>query len=72
MNKMKELRTNHGYTQQQFADLLDVSLPTVKKWESGERTPDRRSKKSLYNSLSKVDVDALFAEDDLQEILDRR
>ena len=47
MNKMKELRERNGYTQQQFADLLDVTINTVQKWEQGVSNPGRRSKKDL-------------------------
>jgi DNA-binding XRE family transcriptional regulator len=61
MNKMKELRLKHGYTQQKFAELLDVSRSVVEKWETGVRNPGRRSKKDIKKIL-KEDIDALFAE----------
>jgi putative transcriptional regulator len=33
------LRMREGLTQTQFAELLGTSLGTLRKWESGERTP---------------------------------
>lgn len=39
--RIKELRTTHHMTQQQLADLCEVSKPTVSMWESGKRVPDR-------------------------------
>ncbi len=33
------LRVREGLTQSQFAELLGTSLGTLRKWESGERTP---------------------------------
>ena len=71
MNRMKGLRIKEGYTQQAWADLFDVKLNTVQKWEAGDSKPGLRSKKDI-KKLLKVDVDALFAEDDLNEILGRR
>jgi putative transcriptional regulator len=38
-NEVAEIRLKVGLTQPQFAELLGASLGTVRKWESGERTP---------------------------------
>lgn len=47
MKSIKELREKYGYTQQQLADLLDVSLSVVQKWERGVRNPGKRSMKDI-------------------------
>jgi putative transcriptional regulator len=38
-NSIATLRIREGMTQAQFAQLLGTSLGTVRKWESGERSP---------------------------------
>ena len=40
VNRVKELRTAAGITQKALADQLGVTVPTVSKWELGQRTPE--------------------------------
>lgn len=40
VNRIKELRTAAGMTQKSLADQLGVTVPTVSKWELGQRTPE--------------------------------
>ena len=40
VNRVKELRTAAGMTQKALADQLGVIVPTVSKWELGQRTPE--------------------------------
>ena len=40
VNRVKELRTAAGMTQNALADQLGVTVPTVSKWELGQRTPE--------------------------------
>ena len=40
VNRVKELRTAAGMTQKALADQLGVPVPTVSKWELGQRTPE--------------------------------
>lgn len=40
VNKVRELRTAAGMTQKDLADQLGVTVPTVSKWELGQRTPE--------------------------------
>ena len=40
VNKVRELRTAAGMTQKVLADQLGVTVPTVSKWELGQRTPE--------------------------------
>ena len=40
VNRVKELRTATGMTQKALADQLGVTVPTVSKWELGQRTPE--------------------------------
>lgn len=40
VNRVKELRTKAGMTQKDLADQLGVTVPTVSKWELGQRTPE--------------------------------
>ena len=43
VNRVKELRTAAGMTQKALADQLGVTVPTVSKWELGQRTPELES-----------------------------
>ena len=38
--RFKELRVNSGYTQQQLANLFNVTRPCICYWETGKRVPD--------------------------------
>ena len=40
VNRVKELRTAAGMTQKALADQLGVTVPTVSKWDLGQRTPE--------------------------------
>ena len=40
VNRVKEMRTAAGMTQKALADQLGVTVPTVSKWELGQRTPE--------------------------------
>ena len=40
VNRVKDLRTAAGMTQKALADQLGVTVPTVSKWELGQRTPE--------------------------------
>lgn len=40
VNRVKELRTAAGMTQKALADQMGVTVPTVSKWELGQRTPE--------------------------------
>lgn len=37
--RLKALRTKHGYSQKQIADRLNISPSIVSSYETGERTP---------------------------------
>ncbi|MDQ3227327.1 MAG: type II toxin-antitoxin system HicB family antitoxin [Chloroflexota bacterium] len=39
-NRIREIRRSSNVSQRIFADLLNVSLATVRSWEQGARTPD--------------------------------
>lgn len=49
--RFKLLREQFGYTQEQFAEKLDISLSTVKKIESGEYNVSLETQKKLKKHL---------------------
>lgn len=65
--RLKELRLNLKYTQEQFAELLDISVQLYKKMESGENNISiatlHKMKKKLEFSVDYL----LFGEKDDQE-----
>lgn len=46
-NKVAKMRQNLEMGQKEFAALLGTSISTLKKWESGERTPSGAAAKLL-------------------------
>jgi len=43
----KDVRVRKGLTQQDFAQLLGVSLSTVQRWEKGKTRPSRLARKRI-------------------------
>ncbi|MDB6354724.1 helix-turn-helix transcriptional regulator, partial [Trichococcus sp. K1Tr] len=39
-NKLKELRKEHNYSQQQLAEKLHVTAQAISKWENNKSVPD--------------------------------
>ena len=39
-DRLKELRKKAGYSQEQLAEMLDISRQAVSKWESAQGNPD--------------------------------
>ena len=64
--KLTVLRKQHGYSQEELADKLDVSRQAVYKWESGQAKPDI-SKLQTISSLYNVSIDNLL--NDKQDII---
>ncbi len=65
--RLKELRLNLKYTQEQFAEFLDISVQLYKKMESGE---NNISIATLHKMKNKLDFSVdylLFGEKDAQE-----
>ena len=58
-NKIRELRTAQGLTQQQLADQVIVSRYTVANWEAGKRLPDISTISRLARCL-KVEDSVLY------------
>ena len=56
--KLQLLRKNKGYTQEEFAERLNVSRQAVAKWESGQAYPDIANLIQISNMMN-VTVDYL-------------
>lgn len=57
--KLKELRTKKNYSQENLAELLNVSRQAVTKWENGNGMPDIDNLKAIAQ-LFGVTVDSLI------------
>lgn len=60
--KLQKLRKEKGYSQEQLADLLDVSRQSVSKWESGTTYPEMDKLLSLCKIFN-VSLDDLTNDD---------
>ena len=63
-DKVKKERRAKGLTQQQFADMLGVSLRTITNYEKGESYPKQRE---IYSKMAKilgVDINYLLTENE--------
>ena len=60
---LKSLRNQHGYTQEDVAEHLQVSRQAVAKWEKGESTPDIENCMALAK-LYNVTLDNLVKYED--------
>ena len=63
--KIKELRTARGMTQEQLADAVYVTRAAVSKWETGKGYPAIDSLK-LIAELFGVSIDELISGDDVR------
>lgn len=66
--KLRQLRVNAGYTQQNVADVLNINRSTYTYYETGKTTPDIMTLRSL-SKIFKVSIDA-FLEDDMARNLE--
>lgn len=60
--KLQKLRKEKGYSQEQLADLLDISRQSVSKWESGTTYPEMDKLLSLCKIFN-VSLDDLTNDD---------
>lgn len=63
--KLKQLRIQNEYSQEQLAELLNVSRQAITKWESGKGMPDISNIKMIA-TLFDVTLDSLL--DDVEEV----
>lgn len=61
-NRLYELRKQHGYSQDELADMLNVSRQAVSKWERSESSPDTDNLIALAR-LYNVSLDELLGFD---------
>lgn len=54
MSLIKEYRQAAGLTQQQFADLFEMPIDTVKAWDCGRRKPDKLKEKLIIEKLEQI------------------
>lgn len=63
--KLKQLRIHNEYSQEELAQLLNVSRQAVTKWESGKGMPDIANLKTIAH-LFDVTLDSLL--EDVEEV----
>jgi len=54
--KVKKLRTKMGWTQEELARQIDVSLATVQRWEANKVIPSRLAQKELIKLFRKAKI----------------
>jgi len=71
-DKLIMLRRERGYSQEQLANMLDVSRQSVSKWEAGQSTPEI-NKLIMLADIFSVNVDSLIREEiELPDIENRQ
>lgn len=53
-SELKIAREKAGLTQQQLAKMFDISLDTVKSWDSGRRKPDKLKERLIIEKLEQI------------------
>ncbi len=66
-DRLKQIRSMRGFTQESAAKILDVSLGTVRNWEQGATEPNTRTIMKLAE-LFRTTTDFLFGKTDNPEI----
>ena len=66
-NRLRELRKQKGYSQQQLADHLHLSRSSIEMYESGERDPSTETKEAIADFFN-VNMDYLFGRQESNEI----
>jgi len=56
--KVKELRKKKGWSQEDFAREIDVSLSTVQRWEGKGAKPSRLARKALQRVFQEAGLDS--------------
>lgn len=59
-NRLKMLREQLGYTQEQFAEKLDISVSTVKKMETGEYNISLDTQRKIKKTFDNVSMEYLL------------
>ena len=54
--KVKEIRTKKGWTQEDLARKLEVSLSTVQRWEKQGGNPTRLARRELQRVLRELGI----------------
>ncbi len=54
--KVKELRRKRGWSQEDFAREIDVSLSTVQRWEGRGAKPSRLARKALKKVFQEAGI----------------
>lgn len=55
--KVKELRKRRGWTQEELAQEIDVSLSTVQRWERQGGEPTRLARRELAKFFQQAGID---------------
>ncbi len=71
--KLKKLRTDNGFTQEELAEKIFVTRTAVSKWETNKGYPSIDSLKELSN-LFEISIDSLIADEDIdnKRIIDEK
>lgn len=51
---IKEHRQAAGLTQEEFSELFEIPLNTVKNWDSGRRSPPEWAEKLIIEKLERI------------------
>lgn len=70
-NKLKEIRNKFGYSQEDLADIINVSRQAITKWENDNGIPDISNLQELSRVFG-VSVDSLLNDEELPLLVMRK
>ena len=53
---LKQIREKLFLTQQELADMLDVSFATINRWENDKNVPSMKGKKKIVELANKIEL----------------
>ena len=68
-DRLRELRTNNRYSQEQLAEKLSVSRQAISKWETGESLPDDDKAMLDFLLREREDVSLIQPDDNMDRAI---
>lgn len=65
---VRKIRLDLGYSQEQFARVLNISFCTVNRWENAKAKPSPMAKKLLFEFCEKQGMEIRIVQEDIYDL----